>query len=192
MHSLLVRLILVMASAALPMAAAADDRALLIDAFTKAMARGNYSMQIDTEMKGRPYRTEMKVSYPDRYHMRSPDAEIIILPQGTWMNAGGQWMKVPMNMSQMIAGYSKEAMQQGMSAISEVRREGSESIDGCTTDLYRYRTSGDFMGVKKASTQVAAICRDTGLPLRLVTEGKDAVTIHYDFSSEVRIAPPNG
>jgi hypothetical protein len=192
MHSLIVRLLLVLASAALPAVATADDRALLIDAFTKAMARGSYAMQIETEVKGRPYRTEMKVSYPDRYHMRSPDTEIIILPQGTWMNAGGQWMKVPMNMSQMIAGYSKEAMQQGMASISEVRREGSEAIDGCTADLYRYRTSGEFMGVKQASTQVAAICRDTGLPLRLVTEGKSAVTIHYDFSSEVRIAPPNG
>lgn len=172
-------------------AALADDRAVLIEAFSKAMAKGSYSMQMETQVKGKPYSTQMKVMFPDRYHMRTPDTEIIILPEGTWMNAGGQWMKVPMNMSQMIAGYSKQAMEEGMGSISDVTRTGSEDIDGCTADLYSYRTSGEFMGVKNASTQVAAICRDNGLPVRLVSEGKDAVTIHYDFESEVRISPPS-
>lgn len=171
--------------------AAASDRDELVKAFDKAMDKGRYSASIETQMRGRPYSTEMKVIFPDRYHMRTPDAEIIILPQGTWMNAGGQWMKMPMNMSQQIASYSREAMKRGMASVTEVTRHGSETIAGCESDLYRYRASGEFMGVKDSSQAIAAICRDSGLPVRVVSVGAEPVTIHYDFESEVSIAPPN-
>lgn len=170
--------------------ALADDRADLARAFERAMSGGHYTAQIETQVRGKPYVTEMRVVFPDRFHMKTPDAEMVILPQGTWMNAGGQWMKMPVNMSQQIAGYSKEAMQEGLSSLAEVTRTGSENIDGCTSDLYRYRVSGQFMGVKDASTAEAAVCRDNGLPVRVVSQGKDAVTIRYDFSSPVVIEPP--
>lgn len=171
--------------------ALADERAALVEAFSKAMAKGSYSMEIQSQDKGRAQSIQMKVIFPDRYHMRTPDTEIIILPQGTWMSAGGQWMKAPMNMSQMIAGYSREAMEKGLEGIGTVERIGTEQVGGCSADLYRYRASGEFMGVRDASTQTVAVCRDSGLPRRMVSEGKDAVTIHYDFESPVSIAPPN-
>ncbi|MCK7594084.1 hypothetical protein [Pseudomarimonas salicorniae] len=170
---------------------AASDRDELVDAFEKAMDKGRYSARIDTQVNGRPYGTEMQVIFPDRYHLRTPDTEMVILPQGTWMNAGGQWMKMPINMSQQIASYSREAMKRGMASVSDVVQQGSETINGCESDLYRYRASGEFMGVKDSTQAVAAICRDSGLPVRVVSTGSQSVTIHYDFESEVSIEAPN-
>ena len=172
-------------------AALADDRATVIEAFTKAMAKGQYTAQMVSQVKGRPYTTELQVVFPDSYRMKSPDAEFIILPKGTWMNAGGQWMKVPMNMSKMIAGHSKQAMEKGVDSLTDVRRAGTEDINGCTSDIYHYRASGEYMGLKNSSEVQAAICRDSGLPVRLVSEGRESVTIHYDFESPVTIRAPN-
>lgn len=184
-------LALLLAAGLLSGQAMADERDAVVEAFGKAMAKGHYIAEMVTQVKGRPYTTEMKVVFPDRYHMKSPDAEFIILPQGTWMNAGGRWMKMPMNMSEMIAGHSRQAMEQGMGAVANVSRVGTAEIRGCTSDLYSYRVDGEYMGMKNSGEVEAAICRDTGLPVRLVSEGRNAVTIHYDFESTVAIDPPN-
>ncbi len=184
-------LALLLASALPGAQAMADERAAVVDAFSKAMEKGRYSAEMVTEVKGRPYTTQMKVVFPDRFHMKSPDAEFIILPQGTWMNAGGQWMKMPMNMSKVIAGHSKQAMEQGMAAVVNVSRVGTAEVKGCTSDLYSYRAEGEYMGLKNSGDVEAAVCRDSGLPVRLVSKGRDSVTIHYDFESEVEIRPPN-
>lgn len=177
-----------------PAPALADAREDLVAAFHKAMSKGHYTAQVLTEAKGRPYQSRVAVIFPDRFHLRTPDSEMVILPEGTWMQAGGQWMKVPMDMSRMIRSYSKEAMENGMAGIREVRVEGSEEVEGCLADLYHYEASGEFMGVKSASRLVAAVCRDSGLPVRLVSTGErgEKVTILYDFDSEVTIRPPGG
>jgi len=50
------------------------------------------------------------------------------------------------------------------------------------------------MGFKNTGSLVAAVCRDTGLPVRLVYECKrnEKVTVLYDYSREVVIRPPAG
>jgi hypothetical protein len=171
--------------------AVASDRDELVGAFEKAMDKGRYTASIVAQVRGKPYTTEMKVIFPDRYQLKTPDTEMVILPQGTWMNAAGRWMKMPVNMSQQIASYSREAMKRGMASVTEVTQQGSEEVAGCESDLYRYRASGEFMGMKDSSQAVAAICRDTGLPVRVVAVGDQGVTIHYDFDSEVSIQAPN-
>lgn len=171
--------------------AQADARQDVIDSFTKAFSRGEYIAQIATEVKGRDYTTTMRVEWPSKFHMKNPDTEMIILPEGTWMNAGGQWMKMPMNMSQMIAGYSKDAMEKGIQGMGDVREVGEETVEGCASKLYAYTASGEFMGVKSKSESEVAICQDDGYPVRVrAKDGKEAVTITYDFSTDVDIQPP--
>lgn len=175
-------------------AACADAKQDLIASFQKMMAKGRYTAQMVTEVKGRSYPSQLEVVLPDRFHVRSQDSEAVILPEGTWMQVGGQWMKMPINMTQMIRGYTREAMEKGMASIEDVQLVGSEKVGGCTADLYRYRSSGEYMGFKNTGSLVAAVCRDTGLPVRLVYEGtrNEKVTVLYDYSREVVIRPPAG
>ena len=173
--------------------AAADPRDDLIAAFSKAMEKGRYAATISTGGRGAT-EMQMRVILPNRFHMKSPDTEMIILPQGTWMNANGQWMQFPMNMSKMIEGYSQQAVEEGVASLRDVRVTGTETIEGCESTVYAYSTSGKFMGVDANSTAEAAICGSTGLPIRVVSrdrKGKTEATITYDYTSDFDIRPPN-
>lgn len=173
--------------------ALADARQEVVDAFTKAFSRGEYIAVITTDVKGRPYVMRMQVEWPNKFHMKNPDTEMVILPQGTWMNAAGRWMKVPMDMSKMIEGYSKEAVDQGLQGMVDVRETGSEDINGCTAKVYQYTATGQFMGVKNKSDVEVAVCGDSGYPVRLKTLEKgsgEAVSISYDFDANVDIRAP--
>ncbi len=170
----------------------ADARQDVAEAFGKAMARGKFTTRVDTDGKGG--QMQMRVVLPNRFHMKTPDTEMIILPQGTWMNANGEWMQFPMDMSRMIEGYSQKSIDSGMEALTDVKEIGSETIDGCDSTVYSYRTSGKFMGVESNSTAEVAICEDTGMPVRVVSrdrKGRPEATIYYDFSSDFEINPPN-
>lgn len=173
--------------------ALADARQVLMESFGKAFGRGEYRAKIVSQVKGREYPIQIDVQWPDRFHMVNPDSEMILLPGATWMKAGGSWMQMPMDMSNMISGYSKGAVDKGLEGIGEVVEAGSESIDGCDATLYRYRSSGKFMGVDNNAEAEVAICGETGMPVRVRTlekNAKDSVVIHYDFTSDIDIRAP--
>ena len=175
-------------------AAQADPRAEVMAAFEKMMDDGSYHMRMSADTRNGVVSNEMQVQLPDRFHMKNEGGEFIVLPSGTWMNAGGQWMKMPMNMSQMIAGYSTEAMEKGMAAIQDVQYLGEESVEGCDSKHYSYNARGEFMGIKSDSQTEVWVCGDNGLPVRMVSSerGKDdKVTITYDWDKPVDIRAPN-
>lgn len=175
-------------------AAHADARDEVTAAFGKMMEEGSYRMHMTADTRQGKVESTMDVQWPDRFRMKHDSGEFIILPAGTWMNAGGQWMKVPMNMSQMIQGYSKDAMQKGVDAIQEVTLLGEDTVQGCDSKRYGYSARGEFMGVKSNSETEVWICQDNGLPVQMVSKerGKnDTVRIVYDWDTKIDIRAPN-
>ncbi len=173
--------------------AQADARAELEAAFVKAMAKKAYRMHIEVENKRGPYRSQIDVQLPDRFHMRSDDVEFVIVPQGTWMNAGGQWMRVPVDMSKQVQGYRLDDVKAGMANIKDVQKVGSENVAGCESGIYRYSATSSFAGRTSEDEMDVAICGDSGLPVEMRTRPKkkgEAVTIRYDFEAAVDIRPP--
>jgi len=185
---LLVALLLPMSSAAL-----ADARKEVETAFRKVLNDKSYVATITTTDKRRNVTVRMMVELPDRFHMKTDETEIIVLPEGTWMNAAGQWMRSPVNMSQMIASYSADAMEKGIDAIGQVEYIGEETVEGCASKNYRYSQSGEFMGMRSSGDVLLSICQSNGKPIRIVSSQKgkaDAATIVYDWDAPVNIRPP--
>lgn len=173
--------------------AAADPKAIVAESFSKAFARGSFRAEVSTQVSGKPYRTQMDVQWPNRFHMKTPDTEMIILPGATWMNAGGQWMNMPMDMSKLIDGFSQQSIDQGLASIDEVSELGTADVNGCSSTLYSYSSRGKFMGVEGDSQAEVAICSDTGYPVRLISRdraGKEQATVHYDFEAAIDIQAP--
>jgi outer membrane lipoprotein-sorting protein len=186
-------LVFAAAAAAASAPAWADPQQELVAAFQKAMDKGAFSATVQTEGR-RATTVEMRVQLPDRFHMKTEDTEMIILPQGTWMNANGQWMQFPMNMSKMIEGYSQRGIDEGIASLRDVRVIGNETVAGCDSTIYAYRTSGKLMGVDSSSNAEVAVCGRTGMPTRVVSrdkKGKHEATVLYDFSTPIEIRPPN-
>lgn len=171
----------------------ADSRQEVEDAFRQVLSDKSYNATITTQEKRRNVTIRMKVELPDRFHMKTDDVEIIVLPEGTWMNASGQWMRSPVNMSQMIAGYTGEAMEKGIGSIGQVEYVGDEKVEGCDSRNYRYAQSGEFMGMRSNGEALVSICQSNGKPVRIVSSEKgkaESVTIVYDWETPVNIQPP--
>lgn len=171
----------------------ADARQEVESAFRQVLSDKSYNATITTQEKRRNVTMHMKVQLPDRFHMKTDDVEIIVLPEGTWMNASGQWMRSPVNMSQMIAGYTGEAMEKGIGSIGRVEYLGEERVEGCNSKNYRYSQSGEFMGMRSSSEALLSICQTNGKPVRIVSTEKgktESVTIVYDWETPVDIRPP--
>lgn len=182
------------ALALLPGVALADARADVLAAFDAAMARSSYRAVSVSQVKGRDYPTTIDVQLPGSFHMTTPDTEMIILPGGTWMKAGGQWTKFPMDMSKTVQAITVAAMKEGASALQDVQQAGSETINGCDTDIYTYRVDGKFMGIRSNADVQLFVCGDSGLPVRVVSSdarGKSRTVIDYDFETQVAIRAPN-
>lgn len=182
------------ALAGLSSQAQADARADLMAAFEAAMAKQAYRAVSVSEYKGKTLESQIQVQLPGSFHIKSPESEVIVLPSGTWMNAGGQWMKLPMDMSKMIQGISLKAMKEGADLVQDVRELPDATVEGCAASNYAYRTSGKVMGINADAEVEIAICDDTGLPIRIVSadpKGKSRTTITYDYESPVDIRAPN-
>ncbi len=173
--------------------AAADPRDEVIAAFQQAMNAKSYRMQIEIDNKRGPISTQMDVQMPNRFHMKAAEAEFIIVPEGTWINAAGRWMKVPVDMSKQMQGYRIEDMQEAASQLPAVEEIGSDTVNGCASTLYRYTSNTSFAGRSSEDDIEVAVCESSGKPIRLRSTPKrrgEAVTIHYDFEAAVNIRAP--
>lgn len=174
--------------------ASADPRGEVMAAFEAAMAKQSYRATSLTEVKGRATKSVIQVQLPSSFHLKSDESEVIVLPSGTWVNAGGQWMKMPMDMSRMLQGISLQAMKDGASIVQDVRELPDSTVEGCAASNYAYRTSGKVMGFKADAEVELSICDDTGLPVRVVSldpKGKTRTTVTYDYETPVAIRAPN-
>ena len=96
------RSFLVVAALALALPAQADPKADILAAHAAMMAKGKFRTVNKVTSNGETSTSTNVVQWPDRYQIKTKDMEMIILPEGTWMNQGGQWMKMPMNMAGMV------------------------------------------------------------------------------------------
>lgn len=174
--------------------ARADARAEVLAAFEKAQAHKSYRVVSTTELEGKPVVTTIDVQLPASFHMKNPDTEMIVLPGATWMNQGGQWMRLPMDMSGMVKNMTLQAMREGADLVKSVEETGQETVEGCASSLYKYRTEGRVMGIDATADVQLAVCDSTGLPVRAISEdakGRGRTVITYDYEAAVDIRPPN-
>lgn len=165
----------------------------------KLVERGKFRMTSVTQGGGDTTRTEAMVEWPDRYHMKVDAAgqknEMIIMPGGTWMKQGGQWMKFPMDMGAMIKSMTPEAMKKGYEGMSNVREIGSAEVEGRDATGYAYDSKVTMMGITSTSSVKIWIDDDTGLPLKQEIDGeamgtKSTTVQVYDYDTPVSVRAP--
>lgn len=149
-----------------------------------------------TDHKGRVTDMVMKVQWPNRFHMKTKESEIIILPNGTWMNAGGQWMKLPVDMQKMIAQFSPEMVDKTIESSSDVRFIGLDQIDGKPVKVYLYNYDTKVMGISSTGQSKVYLSVVSGFPLRVENDGKamgkaSKSVIDYDYDADIHISAPN-
>ena len=190
------RSILVAAALLLAAPAHADPKADILAAHEAMMAKGKFRTETRSISSGETTVSTNEVQWPDRFHMKSKDMEMIILPEGTWMNQGGQWMKMPMNMAGMVKQLTPDAIKQSYDNMTNVQQLDDAEVEGEAVHVYEYDTTATIMGIKADSHVKLYVGKSSGLILRQDVDGKamgvGSQTIStYTYDPDINIQAPN-
>lgn len=173
----------------------ADVKAQLLKAYEGMVEKSKFRIHSQVTSKKKTYENHVEIEWPDRFHMRNDQSEFIVLPGATYMNQGGQWMKLPMDMSKMIQSMTPEAMKQGFGNLTHARDLGEGDVEGNAAHIYEYDTSGDVMGIHSESHVKVWIGKADGLVLRQEVQGKamgmESTTVStYEYDASIHIKAP--
>lgn len=193
---LALRSFLVAAALALALPAQADPKADILAAHAAMMAKGKFRTVNKVTSGGETSTSTNVVQWPDRYHMKTKDMEMIILPEGTWMNQGGQWMKMPMNMAGMVKQLTPDAIKQSYDNMANVQQLADAEVDGEAASVYEYDTSATIMGIKADSHVKLYVAKSSGLIVRQDVDGKamgvaSQTVSTYTYDPDINIQAPN-
>ena len=138
------------------------------------------------QQEGQTMETLIEYVLPDRFHMVSDLAEMIIIGDDMYMKAGDTWTKVP------GGGAGTEMTEVGVTEdqILEARLEGAEDVDGVPCQKYVYTAK---VGDNPAIETTCWIGVKDGLPHKVITEMESSTMtqLPYDFNADITIeAPP--
>jgi outer membrane lipoprotein-sorting protein len=199
----LVRLLSMAALALLLSAGAAtageDDevRAAITRSHAAMVAKGAFRVDSTTETSGGTQKSVVEAIWPDRFRIRSitQGTEFIVVPGGTWMNSGGSWTRMPVDMSAMTQSFSEQALREGLATIANAKVLGTEDVGGRKARVYAYDQTGTIMGIRSESRVKAWIDDATDLVLRMEVDGKAmgqtsrSINV-YDWNADIVIDAP--
>ena len=202
LRSLLLLFFLLSASV-IPSGVRADDagvRAELVAQWRKMFDARDLAFSAvvtSTDKKGRVTRSDMRVNWPNKFHMKSAESEFIIIGDSTWMKPEGQgWMKFPMSMKKIIDQYTPEVMKASMDAMSNVSSLGDEDVNGVACKVYSYDFDMKVMGIRSTGSSTVYLHKDTGYPVRVESDGEamgqqSKTVVDYTYDPNIRVAAPN-
>ncbi len=176
-----------------PGLALADARADLVSAYQKMMD-GRFESQTVTSDGGKDQRIVARYDTMRRVHMTTPDMEIVMTPEGTWMRAGDEWMQPPFDMGGMMKRFMPTSIDQLQSGLSNVKEEGMQPVDGKSLRAISYDQNMSVMGIDVTSHNKAFL-DSSGRIVRAESTGEamgrkssTVQTIRYDDS--IRVEKP--
>ena len=173
----------------------ADVQSNLFAGYEKMM-NGSFISEMVSTTKGKESRIEARYESMRRVHMKTPDVEFIMIPEGTWMKMSGQgWMKPPFDISGMVQSTLPKTIEDARAGISNIKDEGKRTVDGQTLQAISFDQNVTVMGKSVSSRALVFLDSNNRIVRSESTSGsgkKETVstqTIRYDDS--VRVTAPN-
>jgi hypothetical protein len=170
-----------------PAAPSGDEKSVIAKSAADLKSLKSYRAKVIIETEGQTMETLYELVLPDRFHMISDFAEMIVIGDDMYMKVGDTWTKVP------GGGAGTEVPEVGVTEedILEARLEGSEDVDGVPCQKYVYTAQ---VGDNPPIEVTAWIGVEDGLPHKIVTEmeGTTVTQILYDFNADITIEAPPG
>jgi hypothetical protein len=193
-----ISILLLGALPALALESSSDARAELIGSWQKMTAQRDLAFRVTSTIdmgKRAPMKSLTKVRWPNRFHMKNDQSEMVILPAGTWMKLDGNWMKMPIDMQKAVAQFTPEVTRQSMEMMQNVRFVGLDNVGVQPVKVYTYDFDGKIMGIRSSGTSKVFLSVASGYPLRIETTGKamgkTSTTINeYEYDDSIRIESP--
>jgi hypothetical protein len=135
----------------------------------------------------------MEHAAPNRYYVKQPAGEVIVIGSDSYVNQKGKWQKVGIDLSEQLSSQMKLMTEEALAGVKDVQKVGTEQVDGKETIVYSYKTEGEEPG--EATTTKIWLDKANGLPLKINVEGMingkpQKVSTVYDYDKPVRIEAP--
>lgn len=149
-----------------PATAHADsDAQAVVVAAQKKMMDLRFRTEMTSTSKGETSKATGEFDTMERMHMKTPDAEIIMVPEGVWMRSKGEgWMKPPIDMSGMFKQFMPKTVADIQKGMSNVKDEGMSTWQGKPTRVISYDMNTKVMGFSVKSHNRLWIDK-SGLPI---------------------------
>ena len=175
--------------------AGADPKAEVIDASTKFIALPFFTANMEGQGQT-PLKSQVSYVAPDRYHIKylggtGAGMEMIMIGKDSYMKTGGKWSKMP-GTGTAIPTLRDSFTEEGLKSLSDVKYDGTDSVDGKTANVYSYKNvtpKGEYPFTSKIW-----IRQDSGVPVKIVVDYTNGtlkqMTVNYDTETPVTIEPP--
>ncbi|HEY0097805.1 MAG TPA: hypothetical protein VGB76_02525 [Pyrinomonadaceae bacterium] len=180
-----------------------------LDVMTRAMRAQldakSYRAHVTTTLADNaPNKMIIEYVAPDRYRMvndmqvggKSVSQEFIIVGNGSYIKApNGQWMRSPVDASEIVKGFRDPKMLDELAKTADVKFVGADVIGGAPMLVYQY-TQNNPMGMQLKSVSKTWLSVADGLPRKTESEGefqgkktKTLVSIS-DYNADIKIESP--
>lgn len=175
-----------------PFVPSADPKDDLLNSTKRLQAYDAWAATLENDAMP-DMKTELEYVKPDRYRIKNPVSEIVVVGSDAYAKEGGGWEKLPEDIGAQINEMKKNFDAEGVDAIKEVKKTGTETIGGREATIYTYSIEEDADTVKNVTR--VWIANDNGLPLKIEVETENAgkkqtVTTTYNYKKPVKIEAP--
>jgi hypothetical protein len=137
-----------------------------------------------------PSGDQAKVEFvaPDRYRMRTPMGDVVIVGATTYLNAGGQWLQMSMpQVRDSLATLRRPAAITDSLTHAKITDLGAARLDG--KPVHRWKIATVLNGTRVLSTMWVGIDE---LPYRndIVTDKGKVTVLYSDYNAPIKIAAP--
>jgi hypothetical protein len=110
-----------------PFVPSADPKNDLLNSTKRLQAHDAWSATLENnlipEMK-----TELEYTKPDRYRIKNPVTEVVVIGSDGYIKEQGEWRKVPEDIGAQIEAMKKTFNAESMKTIKEVKKSDGEKI----------------------------------------------------------------
>jgi len=172
---------------------AADARDDVFKAYQKMM-RSKFTVDITTTNGSDTLKSHGEYDTVDRIHFKNDKMEMIVLPEGTWMRTGKDWMKPPMDMSGMVKQFVPKSIEDLRAMTKNAADQGAGTWNGQNVHAYTYDVDTTVMGIHVTSTNKIFL-NASGQIVHAESDGqamgkKSHTTQDIRYDDSIRVNPP--
>lgn len=172
---------------------AADARDDVFKAYQKLMA-SRFAVDIDTTGESGTMKSHGEYDTVDRIHFKNDKMEMIVLPEGTWMKTGKDWMQPPMDMSGMVKQFVPKSIDDLRAMTKNAADQGAATWNGQSVHAYSYDVDTTVMGIHVTSTNKIFL-NGAGQIVHAESNGeamgrKSHTTQDIRYDDNIRVNPP--
>lgn len=174
-------------------ASAADARDDVFKAYQKMMG-SKFTVDITTVSGSDTMKSHGEYDTVDRIHFKNDKVEMIVLPEGTWMRTGTDWMKPPVDMSGMVKQFVPKSIDDMKAMTKSATDDGMTTWNGAPAHAYSYAVDTTVMGIHVTSTNRIFV-NGAGQIVHVESDGeamgrKSHTTQDVKYDDSIRINAP--